>query len=302
MITVFSGENDFELTKKVAQLKADFDGTAERYDAADLTKEQLADIFAGQTLFAMKRLVILDGPSGNSELWANLAGWVSRLSDDTRLVLVEPKPDKRTSSYKWLKKNAKVVEFTRWTSRDTSLAEEWVRLESKKLGFDIGHPIARLLIERIGLNQWQLFHAIQKVALLDTVNKETVTAITDARADENVFVLFETALQGDTEELHRMVQGLELTEDPYRVFGLLTSQALQLAALVFAKGSASDVAADLSASPYVLSKLSPYAARRSPQQARAIVKQFAYTDTRMKSVSANPWVLIERMLFEIARL
>lgn len=117
MITLLVGENDYELTQKITQLKAEFNGVAERYDAADLSTEQLADIFAGQSLFAMTRLIFLDAPSENAELWKQFDQWAKRLSDDTQLVLIEPKPDKRTSTYKWLKKHANVQEVTPPDSR-----------------------------------------------------------------------------------------------------------------------------------------------------------------------------------------
>src|SRR6478735_11887622 len=105
MVRLLCGENDFELTRRVGQLKREFDGVTERYDGADLTTGQLADIFAGQTLFSVKRTVFLDNPSACGELWQNLEIWLARVSSDTELLLIEPKPDKRTAAYKWLKKN-----------------------------------------------------------------------------------------------------------------------------------------------------------------------------------------------------
>ena len=104
MIRLFCGENDFELTHRLRQLTREFEGHGERCDGSELTNERLADIFAGQTLFSVKRFIVVDNPSGSSELWQNIATWAERLNADTELLLVEPKPDKRTSSYKWLKK------------------------------------------------------------------------------------------------------------------------------------------------------------------------------------------------------
>ena len=73
MIELLTGDNDFELPREIKQRKASFDGKAERYDAETLDANQLADIFSGQTLFAMKRLVIIDTPSLNTNLWNNIA-------------------------------------------------------------------------------------------------------------------------------------------------------------------------------------------------------------------------------------
>lgn len=301
MIQLLTGENDYELTKKIAQLKANFDATPERYDAADLTKEQLADIFAGQTLFALKRLVILDGPSNNSELWGNLAGWADRLSDDTQLVLVEPKPDKRTGTYKWLKKNADVQEFKPLDERDIRSVTSWVESYAAQNNVGLTSQQARYLAERVGANQWELAHAVDKLALVESVTDEWIDDVAQASPAENVFALFETVLNGDIERLSAMIGTLRLTEDPYRIFGLINSQALQLAALTYGEGNVSKVVADTGASSvYPYQKLAPYAVRLSKGQVRAMLQALAASDIRLKTTDATPWLVLESTLAGMA--
>lgn len=295
MIELLTGENSFELAQAIKRREVAFDGTVERYEAADINMEQLADIVTGQTLFASKRLVVLDTPSNNASLWHELPNWLKRASDDTHIVLVEPKPDKRTATYKWLKKAVKTEEFPVWTPRDTGLAEEWLQQEAKRRGTALSPRIVKLLVHRIGLDQWQLHHAVEKVRLLDDITEEAVTAITDARPDENVFELFATALGGDRQRLSDMLHALKQTEDPYRVFGLLSGQMIQLSALVLGRPN-KNVASDLGASPFMLNKLTAHAARLSTNQARDLLTIAAHTDRRLKSTPADPWLLIEHML------
>jgi len=303
VIKLLTGENDFELTKKVAQLKADFDGRAERYDAADLSAEQLADIFAGQTLFAMKRLIVIDLPSANSDLWQNLPTWNDRLSDDTELVLVEPKPDKRTSTYKWLQKNADVVVYDLIDPRDTNKMVKWVEAYAKQHGVALTTHQARRLATRAAGRQWELSHAVDKLALLPAVTDEWIDDVVDEHPSESVFALFETALSGDGERLATVLERLRQTEEPYRLFGLMVSQGLQLATLVYGDGNAQKVASDTGAkSSYPYQKLGPYANRMNKRQANELIKLLTQADTRLKSSDADPWMILENCLMGVASL
>lgn len=303
MITLLCGENDYELTKKVAQLKANFDGRAERYDAADLTREQLADMFAGQTLFALKRLVIIDTPSANSELWGKMATWAARLSDDTQLVLVEPKPDKRTSTYKWLKKNVDIVEFTAFDPRDHRGLVKWVEDYATKKNVRLTNRQAAHLVERVGAHQWELAHAVDKLSLAGEVTDQWIDDVSEASPSENVFALFETVLNGDTKRLSAMIQTLRLTDDAYRILGLMDAQALQLATLTYADGNISQVVTDTKASSsYPFQKLAPYANRLSKGQVRQMLGLLATSDTRLKSSDADPWLVLESTLVQMASL
>ncbi len=303
VIILLCGDNDYELTKKVAQFKADFSGESERYDAADLTKERLADIFAGQTLFTMKRLVIIDFPSANSDLWQNLPAWAERLSDDTDVVLVEPKPDKRTSTYKWLKKNVTLHELASFDERDTRTILSWLEAHTKSQGVSLTPQQLRRLVDRAGIDQWELAHAIDKLALVETVTDQWIDDVTQASPSENVFALFETTLNGDTARLHEIITTLRLTEDPYRVLGLINTQALQLVALVYGDGNAAKVASDTGASsPYPFQKLASHAARLSTASSRSMIDMLAESDIRLKSSDADPWLVLESTLVRMASL
>lgn len=303
MITVLVGENDYELTKKVAQLKEGFSGAAERYDAADLTREQLADIFAGQTLFALQRMIIIDTPSANPELWQHISTWAERLSEDTQLILVEPKPDKRTAAFKWFKKHANVQEFPVLDTRDVRALTRWVENYGQQAGLALTNAQVHRLAARVGANQWELAHAVDKLALADEVNDEWIDAVSQASASENVFALFETILNGDTTRLHDTLAILRQTEDPYRMLGLISSQALQLAALVYGDGNVAKVTSDTGASSsYPFQKLTPFAIRLSKQQVRDMIAVLADTDIRLKSSDADPWMVFENTTVRMASL
>lgn len=301
MTIVFTGDNSFEIDRAVRSLVRAFTGDAEHYDGEALTLSQLPDLFMGGTLFAPTRLVVIKGLTANKALWTELPHWLERMSDDVQLVLVEPAFDKRTKTAKVLQKQAEVREFKQWTDRDRATAVAWVREEMTRLGGTIEAQLAQLLVDRVGLDQWALFHALEKLVVLDAVTPGVLTATIDATPTENVFGLFEAALQGRGEEVQRMIATLSLSEDPYRLFGLLSGQAFHLAVLASTDIAYTQVASDIKAHPFALQKLAPHAKRLGVTGARHVVGAFVLADTDMKRSGADPWLLIERALLQVAR-
>lgn len=300
MITLLTGENSFELERELGRLVVAFDGAAERIDGSEIELWQLPDLLMGATLFAEKRLVIMKNLSENKQVWPHFGEWVAKVSDDIHLVLIEPKLDKRTSAYKALQKHAQTKVFAPWTGKDRPTAEKWAVQEAKDKGLALPGDAARYLVQRVGEDQWRLYHAIEKLALLGEASREHIDSVTDLHPEENVFALLEMALAGDAAKVQAMTSTLAQTEDPYRVFGLLASQIMQLAALALSDDSPAELAKQIKANPYVLSKLARPAAKLSSGQAKAIVQVAAETDRQMKSLGVEPWVLVEQLLLKIA--
>lgn len=300
MITFFFGENSFEISRGLTRLIDDFDGEVERFDGVNLEIHQLPDLLMGTTLFANKRLVIIKELTQNKILWDVLGDWLERLSDDVQLVLVESKPDKRSKTYKQLQKKAMLHEPKLWGERDASKAEQWVTEEAARLGFSLDKKSAHSLVVRVGVDQWLLYQALQKLALVEVVNPEAIARLIEANPAENVFGLFEAALKKDVARVRTMLEIFQVNEDPYRVFGLLGTQAFQLAALAVSEKSPAEVARDLGAHPFVISKLAPFAKKLGQSGVAIAIAALDETDAAMKTSAADPWLLIERALLKIA--
>lgn len=300
MIRALFGENSFAITRELEKVIAGFDGVAEKYDAEALTVKQLPDLFMAVTLFAEKRLVIIKNIAENSSLWSALADWLPRVSADIDLILVDAKPDKRTTTYKAIKNLATVQEFPVWTERDTAAAQRWVVEEAAQRGVKLDSALGKYIVERVGADQWQLAGVIEKAALLEAVNKETIDTITDARPQDNVFSLFELALGGKRGELARQIRSLELHEDPHRLFALLSSQAFQLAVVHSAKPE-DDPVKDFGIHPFVASKLRQQAKYFTAREAAHILTLFADADRDMKQSRGEPWLVIEKTLLAVAQ-
>jgi len=299
MITLLTGDNSFERQEALQAIVAGFDGIAERIDGASLELRQLPDLLMGGTLFADKRLVIISDLSSNSSLWQKLPNWLPRLSDDVHLVLVDEKPDKRTVSYKALKEVAHLQDYPAWTDRDYQKAEQWLEARAKTQGLKIDRKTVHHVVSRVGVNQWLLANALETLALLDEITPDIINQSIIANESENIFELFETALTGNREVLRDILRTLELQEDPYATFALISSQAFSLAAVAYAD-DAQNPSKDFAIHPFVASKLIRHAKRLGKPGVARIIKKFAQTDADMKISKAEPWLLIERLLFDLA--
>lgn len=308
MITVLVGDNDFEITRTVKGRIEGFDGEAERIDGSQVDVGSLADLVMGTSLFTSNRLIVMKNLSESKAAWTAFADFIPKISDDSQLILVETSPDKRTKTFKTLQKHAEITEYKPWGERETAPAEMWMLAEAKRMGLKLDKLAATILVRRamvtgdksIFIDQWRLMSALEKLAPLGEVKAGDVERYIEDTPIENVFVLLETALKGDRTRLHEMISRLEMSEDPFKLFGLLAGQIFWLAALSVSGGSTAVTAKDMGAHPFVLGKLAPFAKRFGHEGVKEAVLAVAEADVKMKTSAASPWLLIERALLKFA--
>lgn len=299
MITVLTGQNSFEIQRALQQLSAQFDGVIEKIDGTSLGLPHLPDLFTGGTLFAENRLIVIRDLSQNAVVWEKLPEWIPRIPEEIHVVLVDEKLDKRTSTYKTLKKDTDLREYPAWSDKDWAMAEAWVIQEAKRLNVTLDKKLAHHIVERVGMDQWQLLSALEKLSLVDTISPAVIDEIIDPKPSENVFQLFELALEGKYKRVHEMLRTLELTEEPYRLFALLSSQAFQLAAVANA-GEGDSPSKDFGIHPYVAGKLARYGKKIGPTGVKRVIEAFAKADADIKLSKGDPWLLIERSLMSVS--
>lgn len=298
MITLIIGENAYERDQAVAKIIAGYEGDVERHDGQDVSVENVYQFMQGVSLFTTKRLLVVRGLSDNKDAWDELASQLSHDNDDTHLVLVEPKPDKRTKTYKELQKHARRIECLPFSERDTARVATWLEQVAKERNVLITKEAASMLVQRVGVDQYMLLHELDRLQVMGGVTRELVELHTEQTAVDTAFALLEMALGGDAVAVQQKVQRLRTSEDAYMTFGLLVSQIYALAGLVVANGQ--DVAKELGVHPFVLSKLRPVAQRLTATQIRNIVGELSAADTQLKSSSIEPWLVLETTLTRIA--
>lgn len=302
MITLITGENTFENSRILKRIINDTRSVVEKIDGEALELRQLPDLLMGGTLFADKRLVIIKNLSENKLLWNSLDTWIERVSDDIHVVFVESKPDKRTKTFKNLQNVATIHESHLWTDRDSFKVEQWAMREASELGFVLDKKCAHVLVNRVGTDQWMLYNAMEKLALLDEVTPGKIEELIEASPQENIFNLFDAALKGNMAKVNEMTTVLKIGEDPYRLFGLLCTQVLQFVALVLSGKPAGEVAREIGVHPFALSKLTPYVHNYDKHTLKSIMAIFVEADSTMKTSATDPWLCVEKAMLKICTL
>lgn len=299
MIILLTGPNSYAITQRVKQLTDEFEGEAERFDAAELDIKDLPDLFTGATLFTSKRLVVIKGISDNKQLWGELERWIEQVPDETTVILIDPSPDKRTKTYKLLQKHATVEEYKEATEADL---RSWVQQVARAQGMELAPDVIRFFLAYVGHDQWRLSGELDKLILAGKpVTQDLIREISEPYPEASAFELLDSAFAGRTERVEELLDLLSQREDPYQFFGLLSSQVMALLALVSAGSrTPADIARDLGLHPFVVSKLAPVARKLGKGRITSLVDQLAHCDTRIKTTGVDPWYQVRLTLLSIS--
>jgi DNA polymerase III delta subunit len=310
MIVLLFGENTFLKQQEIMRLKADAKSTAMHYDGETMSRETWQQLVREQSLFGGQQLIVIDDLSKNTLLWDDVA--TDTPFNDTVVVLSETKVDKRTKTYKWLQKKAKVVECAPMKERDTRQAAQWLQRYAEDQKVKLSPELIDEMIRRATrqstvddrsaiIDQELLVSVIKQLSSSDVISLDTLGAVLAPSNHDNIFELFATALQGDGQQVHEAITRLSAEQDGYLAMGLLASQAQQLAGLVLGNDRDIDtIAHELGVHPYSLRQLSRYATTVSPEKLSHIVLVLSEADSRVKTGKAEPWLAIENALQSVS--
>lgn len=308
---LITGENIYKRREALKKITAATQLAPERYDGQELTENQLADCIAGGTLFSAQRLVIINELSVNKQLWDKMAEWLNRISQDTTLVLIEPKPDRRTRAYKTLSKAFTLVVAEHWTDRQLGEAMRWLADLAKqndvKLTPDqLQQIISRSMMpgDRPGayiIDQQVLANSMETLSLLDKVGDDSIDAVLPASNLDNVFELLDAALSGNKSRINELMANLHATADPYMTLGFVMSQWAQLVALRVSGEQPDILAARIGVSSFVIKKLQKHANAMAYPRLKELTELLARLDVQSKTTGADPWSLLARFVGELAK-
>jgi len=303
MIHLYFGENDFTIRQQIDAVTAKF---VEKYGTNSITKidalsvdpQRLLAEIVNINLFAQNRLIVLSNATKNKSVWDVLGDNLSRVPNETELVIVEPSPDKRTKTFKQLQKNAKVREFKLPKNRDLL---DFVLKEAADNSIEIKRDAADELIIYTGGNPWRIDSEIAKFkALGSVITRESIQDLVEPELSASAFKVLDDLLSGRQDEAKKELVKLRQIEDANRFLGLLASQIFALAVATSSKNrSNGEVSKETGIHPFVMEKMLVNARRIDQTEVTRIAKIVAETDAKIKSSGTDPWTLIEIALIKI---
>lgn len=304
MIIALTGSNDYLIRQTLDALVSQFVEKygahgVERVSGENFEPHRIAELLQGASLFSPQRLVVLRDAAGNKALWEKLGDWLERVPSDTTLVLVESTPDKRTKTYKLLQKIGELREFG---ERSEGELTSWLQQLAASYDGEIDAKTARYLVGQVGIDQWRLSHELQKlVHHSSSVTKEAIDELVEATPQASAFELLDAAMGRQPTVVKRLLGKLAAAEDPYKFFGLLTSQVQALTVVHSAQGKTPDaIAKEAGLHPFVVRKTQSLARSLQQQELQEIIETLALCDVQLKSTGADPWLLLEQCLSKLA--
>ena len=309
MIYLIHGENAYLQEVELQKIAKAAGVALERIDTDALSLNALADIVRGGSLFAEKRLVVVRELSGDATLFGRLAEWAGEVPDETTIVLLERKLDKRTKAYKAIIKAATVLSADSLTERDAHMGEEWLRKVAQQYNAplspaQITQMVGRALVasekasSRV-IDQMQLLHAVKALAGAEVVTDEMIATVLPQAMVDNVFDMLEIAARRESARLDVLLVDMARTEDGHRVLALLSGQWAQLAAVATLGGSSQSIATELGLHPFVAKKMQETANRFNSSEIRTLTQLIADLDIDTKTSQAGPWDAVYRFLYAI---
>ncbi len=308
-ITILYGDNSYERTAQLAKMKIDAEKSGfeiQKSNSDELSKSDFVSLICGVSLLSEKRFVYIRNLSENSEIWQNLAEILPRISTDVHLCLIEDKIDKRSVVYKAISKIVELYEFKNLTARDSKNLAEFARLFAKKQGLSLDNKTANFLISWVGVDEWRIRDAIEKISLIGEANEQNIREFVPQNIESNAFAIIEMMFLGDILRLREEFSKLKITDGEdgaFRFLGMISTQIFNFSALKIGKNigkTTAEISKEIGASAWALGKMENFAQNLNESQLAEIVSKITEVDETIKTESIDPWNLIESTILEIA--
>lgn len=306
MVTVLTGDNTFALRSaidaRVSEFIAEYgDIAVERLDGEEASFERLQKSLQSSPFLAARKLVILRNPSVNKQFAEQIEKLLTSLPETTDVLMVDPKIDKRSSYYKFLKKATDLHEFA---ELDEGGLACWLVEAAQRQGGNLRPADARLLVERVGASQQSLANELDKLLLYSSsITRDTIELLTEATPQSKIFDLLEAAFAGNTRRAIELYCDQRAQKvDPSQIIAMLAWQ-LKIVALIKTAGdrSGSDIARDAKLSPYTVGKGQSIADRLPLARLKQLIHELVTIDARSKRERIDLDEAMQNYLLILAR-
>lgn len=293
MLVTLTGSNSYLLRRELRRLVDAFvaehtDMGLERLDGEEASYDRMREALESLPFLASKKLVVLNAPSANKEFLEKAVDLLKDVLETTDVVIVEPKPDKRTSYYKFLKKNSELKEFN---ELDEHGLAGWLVTSAKEQGGTLSQSDARYLVQRVGANQQLLSNELDKLLAYEPkITRESIDLLTDKTPQSSIFDLLDAALSGDTQKALKLYEEQRAMKvEPQQIIAMLAWQ-LHVLAVVKAAGGLDPgmIAKEAKINPYVVRKSQDLARHMTATQVKQLVHDALRLDIRLKSEPIDP--------------
>ena len=304
-VILIYGENEFEASEFYIEMLASFVAENSQqslniFDGETTSVEQIEEALSAQSLFSSGyEMIAVKRLGNNTELKDRLGELIGTVPDNTRLVIYEPKIDKRSKLYKLLNKSNSAKEFK--SLSDGELVR-WIsnRIEGKDGKIENG--AAQYLIKRVKGDQLRLSNEINKLVSYDkTISLETINLLIDEAPDANVFDLLNFVMHKNKEKALAKYDELRGAQvDAHYILVMLCWQMSNLMSVQAAKSrSDKEIASQLGMNPYSVGKTRQLVRGITSREMRSMSKKLMRVDTEIKTTSVDTDQILKQLIVEL---
>ena len=299
MLKILTGPNSWLIKRAIAEFDT---ADISRYQGSELTPGELADILGAQSLFSAKRTIVIDELSANKAGWERLTELANELASDPdlTLIIIENKPDGRSKLIKQAKQAGWLEDYP--LPKDAHQATTYLEAEAQQLQLQLQPGVARMIVDRVGLDTWAGHMALEKLASASaTISAELVEKYIAPSLEVNVFKVVDELFAGRALAVAELIDEMDRTSaNAYQFFGLISGQISNLLMIkILGKTVATT---ELKLHPFVAGKLANVANQLSLPTIKQMVSILAQTDLQLKTSGQHDWTLIKLALVQIAQL
>ena len=302
-LILLTGEDTFRLHERLRVLKKGFtqkypEGelkifeTPQRGDGHDNNNalRELNDLVCTPNLFGGKRLAICENNWWNAEKFEKADTFFKHLSenaDNSTILVVQPKLDKRTKWSKFFLENTRKEEFN--LLNESNLLR-WIERRTEILGSSISRKDAQFLMNRCGTNLWNLSSELEKLATASdtqSISQKIIESLCMPQPQLEVWDFLEKLSRGDAKGAIQRFRSLLLMGTPIQqIFSLIQREIrihAQLRAGLDQGLQENEIAKQTKLHPFVVKKTIRCTQKFSTQKIRKLYDQLFDIEKRMKS-------------------
>ena len=288
MITTLCGENDAERLREQARIVDAFvaehtDMGLERIDGDTAAYDRMLEAVQSLPFLVSRKLVVLHGPSLNKDFIERFEDFSAAAIEQTDVLIIEGKLDKRTAYYRQLKK---LTDFHEFAVLDAPGLAAFAVRYAKEQGGSLQPADARYLVERTGTNQLSLQHELDKLFTYEPkIVRAAIDLLTDEVPQSKIFDLLDAAFAGDTRRLLALYADQRAQEvEPQQIVAMLVWQLYIFVVIKAGQGkSAAELAKAARLNPYVVEKSQRVLRNLPMARLRQMVTDLRTLDVRSKS-------------------
>ena len=301
MIYLLTGDS-FLIDQKILEIKNEFlqkypDGLVENVDGEDSSLPYVTELVSSTSLFSQNKLVVIKRLGNNKQLAPQIEQIFEKIVDTVGLVLIDPKPDKRSSYYKFLKSNKNINHI------DAKLdnVANWIQGEVKSLGGNISGGEVQYLIDKTGPDPSLLYFELRKLVALDPkITKENIDKLVQTSFMSSIFDLVNAIFEHDKKKAMSLYEQQHfLGTQPIAIIGMIAWQLHLFALIKSTNKSTSEISSQSKISAYALDRSASVTKNLDLADINQMIQSLLELDHKAKTSSIDidealkNWILLQ---------